>query len=799
MVQVSYPGVYIQEVPSGVKTITGVATSVTAFFGRASKGPVNKAIRCLSYADYTRNFGGPYASSDLAASVKQFYDNGGSDCYVVRLAKDAVKSSVTLETYDFGSGNQAVLVATAKAEGEWANTIRLEVDYNTVAPGDTFNLFVIQESAGKVVSTESHTNLSMDYTSPRFAPNFVTQSSQLISLAYDDSALGDINDATSDYRDLTESFAGFSQARRPLGALAADVQTTLQDLIDAGSYKFDLRVNGSAPATVDLSTMGPVPATVADIQTALKDLIDDALGALSTPATVTVTLQNVTNVGHLLTIQSASGTQASVRATRSSSNDLAAALMLGTDQGGVEFARYSNFRPMATGSLIAPGNALGFPAGLADLNALAAIVQTGGLSEIDIDGESVVLDGTGDYNVETDPGSRWFKNAAGDSPTTDDNDGIREKLRIIANAINNHPTLTYSAEAYGYYLSITPDDGALTKEATLSASGTGNAALTGSVLANIRQYTLSGGSDGSVPEFDDYVGSQADHTGFHALDTVDLFNLMVLPPDSEIPEEDHAEFWGPASIYCQSRRAFLLIDAPPSWGDNGMPAIVQDTSQINDLRATVIKDYSAVFFPRIKYNASGLIKYTGSSGAIAGLIARIDASRGVWKSPAGTEADLRGIAGLEVKLTDLENGVLNKLGVNCARVFPTGFVNWGARTMDGADDFGSEWKYMAIRRLALMIEESLFRGTQWVVFELNDDPLWAKVRLNVGAFMMGLFRQGAFQGSSPDQAFFVKCDSETTTQADRNLGILNILVGFAPLKPAEFVVISIQQIAGDLS
>jgi hypothetical protein len=125
-------------------------------------------------------------------------------------------------------------------------------------------------------------------------------------------------------------------------------------------------------------------------------------------------------------------------------------------------------------------------------------------------------------------------------------------------------------------------------------------------------------------------------------------------------------------------------------------------------------------------------------------------------------------------------------------------VVWGARTVDGADVLASEWKYVPIRRLALFIEESLFRGTKWVVFEPNDEPLWAQIRLNVGAFMHQLFRQGAFQGSTPRDAYFVKCDAETTTQADRNLGIVNIVVGFAPLKPAEFVVIKIQQIAGEL-
>ena len=179
-------------------------------------------------------------------------------------------------------------------------------------------------------------------------------------------------------------------------------------------------------------------------------------------------------------------------------------------------------------------------------------------------------------------------------------------------------------------------------------------------------------------------------------------------------------------------------------------------------------------------------------------MARTDASRGVWKAPAGTDADLRGILGFDVRLTDLENGVLNKLAVNCMRAFASGFVNWGARTLDGSDDIGSEWKYVPIRRLALFLEESLYRGTQWVVFEPNDEPLWSRIRLNVGVFMDGLFRQGAFQGSSPKEAYFVRCDATTTTQADRNLGIVNIQVGFAPLKPAEFVVITIQQIAGDL-
>jgi phage tail sheath protein FI len=275
---------------------------------------------------------------------------------------------------------------------------------------------------------------------------------------------------------------------------------------------------------------------------------------------------------------------------------------------------------------------------------------------------------------------------------------------------------------------------------------------------------------------------------------------MILPEDEEVDESVMLSLWGPASTYCESRRAFLMVDPPAGWTDRntGRPEVVNDTSLINDLRASIVNDHAAVFYPRILYNDRGAQKLIPPSGAIAGLMARTDANRGVWKAPAGIEADIRNILGLNVELTDAENGVLNKKGVNCIRVFPNGIISWGSRTLDGDDDFGSEWKYIPVRRLALMIEESLYRGTRWVVFEPNDEPLWAKIRLNVGAFMMSLFRQGAFQGTGPKEAFFVKCDKDTTTQDDINKGIVNIQVGFAPLKPAEFVIITIQQMAGEL-
>jgi phage tail sheath protein FI len=211
---------------------------------------------------------------------------------------------------------------------------------------------------------------------------------------------------------------------------------------------------------------------------------------------------------------------------------------------------------------------------------------------------------------------------------------------------------------------------------------------------------------------------------------------------------------------------------------------------------------SAVYFPWVRAAdplQQNALRAFPPSGFVAGIYARTDASRGVWKAPAGSEASLSGAAGLVIAMSDGENGTLNPRAINCLRTLPVfGHVVWGARTLHGDNDRGSEWKYVPVRRLTLFIEESLYRGTQWVVFEPNDEPLWAQIRLNVGAFMQNLFRQGAFQGRSPREAYFVKCDRETTTQNDINLGIVNIHVGFAPLKPAEFVVIRIQQIAGQV-
>jgi phage tail sheath protein FI len=254
-----------------------------------------------------------------------------------------------------------------------------------------------------------------------------------------------------------------------------------------------------------------------------------------------------------------------------------------------------------------------------------------------------------------------------------------------------------------------------------------------------------------------------------------------------------------ATSLCVARRAFYILDVPQAAGDRDrVPEIQTWLSANNSLRSR----NAALYFPRVDLVDplnNFQLRPTAPSGTLAGIYARTDANRGVWKAPAGTETSLSGVLSLEYTLTDGENGVLNPLAINCLRNFPVyGPVSWGARTLLGADQLADDYKYIPVRRFALYLEESLYRGTQWVVFEPNDEPLWSQIRLNVGAFLQGLFRQGAFQGTTPQAAYFVKCDDETTTQNDINNGIVNIIVGFAPLKPAEFVIIQIQQIAGQI-
>ncbi|WP_226632823.1 phage tail sheath C-terminal domain-containing protein [Novosphingobium profundi] len=281
-----------------------------------------------------------------------------------------------------------------------------------------------------------------------------------------------------------------------------------------------------------------------------------------------------------------------------------------------------------------------------------------------------------------------------------------------------------------------------------------------------------------------------------------FFNLLCLPdlarPSAADPRAAHhgnaGSIYADAALLCQRHHAFLIVDPPPSAFDTG------SAEAWKSLGFSFQSTHSAAFFPNIRVDdplAPGSILSHPPSGAIAGLFARTDGELGVWTAPAGTSAVISGAYGPSVELSDADQGLLNPIAVNCIRKFPVfGTVNFGARTIDGANAAASEWKYIPVRRTASHILRSLSEGLRWAVHKPNGEELWGQLRLACTSFMQGLFRQGAFQGVSPREAFFVQCDASTTSPADMDQGIVNIVIGFAPLKVAEFVVISLRQKTG---
>ena len=633
MVQVSYPGVYVVEKPSGVRTVTGVATSIAAFVGFTRKGAPDKAIFATSFADFERSHGGLDRDSPLSYAVRQFFLNGGTQAWIVRVAKGHASAEWRLA----GSTPAAVLDVAASSPGDWGNELRLTVDVSGVRnPDGDFNLVVSRLAPGATapVIVETHRNLNLDRKSAQFAESVANAASSLVQVTR--------------HAGLAFTRAGYAVSGTIAFPLALPLDRTL-----AGS------INGVKPFVLTLAPGGPL----ADIA-ALVAAMNSAIGAAALGSFLTASASGAdgTGAGAFLKLTAtpdpAQPDSSAVVLAGGGFGGLAALIHMGLANGGREFPAAGQHRPAAV--LDAPPAA-----------------ATG-------------IDGT--------PGG----------------------------------------------------------EAELE-------------------------------------GSEAAKTGIHALRDVDLFNLLLLPETFGMTGPGQgATLIAAAAALCEEKRAFYIVDAPSN----------RSLSDIVAWAAVCTSRNAATYFPplRIPDPLDGMrVKSMAPSGTLAGVYARTDAARGVWKAPAGTDATLNGVLELALPLSDRENGRINPAGVNALRSFPAyGRVAWGARTMKGADAQGDEYKYIPIRRLALFLEESLYRGTHWVVFEPNDEPLWAQIRLNLGAFMHGLFRQGAFQGTTPQDAYFVKCDRETTTQADRNLGIVNILVGFAPLKPAEFVVLTIQQIAGDL-
>ena len=633
----TYPGVYIEEIPSGVRTITGVATSITAFVGRTRRGPDNEPVTINSFADFERTFGGLWEPSTLGYAVRDFYRNRGSQAIVVRLFHPSFDSDEERE--------EAYDAALEEAQEE------------------------AQTAAGNVAQAA------------RTAEGGANSDAESVATAAEEAAAGE-GASGSPARAAAEAVA--RAAREAEGEANSDAESVATAAEEAAG-----------------TTADPGPA------------VTEAAEAAAEAAAPVTRAQLAVDTLHL-----------EARYPGTWGNKLRARVDDDVAESG---------------------------AGLFNLSVL--------------DGET---DNTEIFrNVSVDPSHRRAVDRVLEAES--------KLVRVFGDLPDDPPASTGDA----------PTGAPFTDE-------------------NSRGVDDSGGvpaSDGKDLGVEDFTGenTESDKRGLYALEKADLFNLLCIPPYSrtdDVGSDVGADLWADAAAYCERRRAMLLVDAPRAWA-----SATDARDNLEDIGTS--SRNAAIFFPRLRQPDPERDNRPESfvpCGAVAGVFARTDSERGVWKAPAGLGATLVGVPQLTVPLTDAENGMINPLGINALRTLPAaGRVVWGSRTLQGDDRLASEWKYVPVRRLALYIEESLYRGTQWVVFEPNDEPLWAQIRLNVGAFMQNLFRQGAFQGRTPQEAYFVKADAESTTQNDINLGIVNIVVGFAPLKPAEFVIIKIQQMAGQIA
>ncbi|WP_254446500.1 phage tail sheath C-terminal domain-containing protein [Ruegeria sp. HKCCD8929] len=759
-VSVSYPGVYIQEVPSGARAIAGVPTAIGAFVGYTARGPVDEARQIFSYADFERLFGGLHVDSDLSYAVQHFFLNGGGTCWIVRVAENAAAATVSMET----TGGAVTLTADASSEGVWGNALLLAVDYDTADPVNSFNLTVdeIGERNGRLVSvrSETHRNLSMNDRAATYAVDAVNAASDLVELT----------DA-----DLPGTLAGTSTSSVTLAD--GDVAALTED-----TRRLNVSVDGGPSTEIRLFDGANDLATVDD----LRQRIEDRVNAIDGVTGFTCT----NNAGVLTGTSGDPGRRSSVVFRNAASQNAAAVLGLGVVNGGREIAGARETRPAAsgtTGDRIPDFSAVAIALNDPVTVNLVALDAAGAVSGAVIDTLTHQLNpipaSMGEARAQVQAALAASPEAAFSGATVDIVDDT-----FVVRPGTSVPGLAFTFTGAGAdALGLTggaaaPDD---TFFANIAAYQPGVGQSSAAQVAGLL------GSDGIPPTTGTfYTGSRAAKTGMYALEDADLFNIFAIPgiPDVAVLAE--------AIVYCEERRAMIIVDIDPN-----VDTLDEARDWVNDGANSSLKSTnSAAYFPRIRLAdplQNGRLRSFPNSGLLAGLWARTDGARGVWKAPAGIDAGLNGVQALDYVLSDPENGVLNPLGLNCLRTFPVfGTVSWGARTLVGADARTSEWKYIPVRRTALFIEESLYRGTQFAVFEPNDEPLWAQIRLAVGSFMNNLFRQGAFQGAKPSDAYFVRCDSTTTTQADIDLGIVNIHVGFAPLKPAEFVVISIQQIAG---
>lgn len=784
----TYPGVYISELPSGAQAVPAAATSIALFVGMAEQGPMGTPVRVQGWQDFVRNFSASTVG-EMADQVAQFFFNGGGDAFVMRIAKDALQAAIDIQN-EAGTGT---LTLTARDAGAVGGTIQASVDYATSSPERTFNLTVWRAGLNADGTTsrsasESFPNLSMDPDDPRFVETVLTAQSLLV-------------------RGKALMAAPAHPGGASISGLIVDKEATLANTVltamgGSASAAFSISIARKPPVMVSFATNAT--KIVAPIKTAIILACQQTLG-IDMTASLAVTLEPV-GANFALQIQSSLGP---VVVTPASSLDCSVALQLGTAAGGIELDAYSQQRPAQSGVFATTSAPTANTPGLgwlAPLTQLAAL-QRSAVTAIGIT-DPVPSASIAAVPIAYSQGSAGLLTTVG---TTDSFANLAVALDDIAAAINTKVAslalacqrwnavrqglrlvlVTKPALGPGASVGVRPATTGTDIGTTVPywAAATTLAAYTlGSAVPGL-QGNAKPGSDGSFPVLQTYADA------FDTIDsTVEIFNMLILPRVAP-GNEDRSKIWGAASAFATKRRAILLVDPASGWTD-----VDSAEKGADSIKVGIDTRNSALYWPPLRIpTASGGLRQVDPAGSLAGLYARTDQNFGTWKAPAGIEATLTNVLGLAVTMSDDQNGRLNPKAMNAIRLFPSGITSWGARTLVGADDTGNvDDKYINVRRMALFIENSLYRGLRFAAFKNNAEPLWASIRLAAGSFMNGLMVQGAFAASTKKDAYYVLCDSTTTTANDVNLGIVNVLVGFAPNKPAEFVHLTVTQIAGQI-
>ncbi len=826
-----YPGVYIEEVSTGNAPIEGVSTSTAGFLGIAERGPTTPVL-CTSFGDYQRSFGSYVQDPDgtdhyLAYAVEGFFQNGGLRCFVQRVFHQDTQTPANSAQY--AEATAGGMEIKAIGPGAWGNTIAYQVSAAGMGNPSLFKLTVLYwtktastDLVSNPTASEVYDNLSSIPSDSNFYASAINGVSNLITVAQNAAGpppKNPLNAAGKDFNVVVNALPVTPATGLTVGA-------TLN--IAAGGKSQSFTVNPNPPAG------SPTIITVLDLITAIND--DTTVSAKAT----------LNRSGNVSILDPRLNADINVTGTLASAGvNLGAFSSLNPNQVAGSNAELSSITALTDGAALVIS--VGGASTNLQVNAAAGPIKTVNdlINQIGtIAGLKASLDNSGRLNI-VDTQSRANLSVSGSLASSNvnlgpftpaapalnnagtpillaaGNDGINSNVQTgsveglaLTTALPDKDTLVVSTGGAQTPFTVNAAAGPIKLVSDLIAAFANNAALglIASLNANGQFVIQDTQSRGNLEVTGTLAGSQnapgplgvftaavatyteADFegndiyptakTGLLALGDVDEIALLACPDEFYFGTTSNAVAQMLQEQCEQQMDRFGILNAPVAAG------------QPQSNNPSVNSEYCAYYYPWLMVTNpnTDVNLLAPPCGHIAGIYARSDTNYGVQKDPANEV--INGIVQLQLNVNNQQQAILNPKGVNCLRYFTgAGNLVWGGRTTSTDPD----WQYINVRRIFIFIEQSIKLGTQWVVFDINADPTWRRVVRSVSDFLTTLWREGMLQGATKDQAFFVRCDNTTMTQADIDAGRLICVIGIAPVKPAEFVIFQIGQWYGGSS